>query len=657
MSVIQSLTASAADTLDTRVIEWIKSSLDSYPDARSLKRVAFVMPIAGKDTMILVNQKNGDTFLITEDIPTAYPHDTLEVNGMFWTYLKAPDGAQDAYATLCLCDTQNLDEHSEALDAVVPETPAPTAEATEPDPLDETLALIETTQPAPKPVVPVGHVTMEELDHMLDAAVAEIHAIGSEIEETSMTADPTTATRRTLTVEDLDPTEPQVATGEASDEQIAQDVLEETSVEQDASEGGSDTDPSTDAASDEQPAPTKTKAPKPTPPTPRERVVGKILDKLGLTQVPSPETVFAKFKNNPAVKWVPLEKLAVFNSFAAFNGNRTLIGRALNALAGDFGGENILNEAAEIMPARVLEVATSILRHGRLVHLPKVAKVDPDTIPESVKTSHEGLDTDVLQVWDGRHRTAGFALLWGSNVLVPVLGEDKTFEEAYDDALVSNDTRQYGKQEAATYFGLTSEIQTGHDVAAAFALCKGAPGDVMKWVVYQTISKLNSNTFASLEVPVYDTVPKGKEGMTTPSYGNIIKSAITVYGKERLKDLETAKPYIDATILTINAAYDYIKQNAPERINNIWTSYGTQVLGKVIGEAVMKAVAAESDYDPAEFAALLMKAVLSLIAVDADKWNNVKASGLYEELRKHATTKGIKLPRVGDKAGSLLKRD
>jgi ketosteroid isomerase-like protein len=627
---LMTLTSSPA-SFDTRINEWIKSSLESHPIAKTLKRVAFVMPIDGADTLVLVNQKNGD-ILAGNALPVdSNINDTLEIDGTFWTYIQAPDGAAEAYGILC--DTQSLEPLADAIDEIIPEEvvgEAPSVETTH-----------ATLEERP--------MTIEQIDNLMDAALADLGRIDTTYlvpEQESTVPDPTTATRRTLIADDT------VASDDAA---IANEVLAEVAAE-DAEEAAETAQESTDA----KPA----KKPKAIRLPVRDRIVNKLVDKLGLTSLPSLETMFAKFANAQHIKKVKLANLAVFNNSLAFDGDRTEVGKALNDLADAFGSENILNESAEIQAGRVVEVATALLRHGRIVHLVKAAKIDGDTIPESVKAAHEGLDSSILQVWDGRHRTAGLVLLYGAEAIdafggIPMLVEDKTYEEAYDDALISNDTRDYGKKEAMTYFGLTSEIQTDGDIAKSFALCKGSAPALMKWIGYHTTSKRDSDTLEALSVPTYDTVPKGKEGMTTPSYGNIIKGAMSVYGKDALTNLEDAKPYINATIRVINAAWDYIKANAPERINNIWTSYGTQVLGKVIGEAFSKAVAAETEFDPSKFAENMMKAVLGLISVNSEVWSNLKPSELYVALHDYASGKGITLARAKKPGGaaSILKQN
>lgn len=642
MSLV-SLTSAPA-TLDTRVENWIKSSLEEHPVARTLKRVAFVMPLNGTETLVLVNQKLNE-IRVGSELPTeSVANDTLEIDGSFYTLMDAPDGAQEAYAILC--DTQDLEPLASAIDAILPDPQvshdafrAPAAEV-----LPEAVASAAT----------IEHSGLERIDNANNAILAGLATLNFDFaQEVPTMPDPTTATRRTLTAED--------APVNADDAQVASEVLAEIEAEDSTEETGAAPEVAPEVAPTEDAKPAK--KPKAVKLPVRERIVNKLLDKLGLTALPPLETMFAKFANAKHVKKVKPANLAVFNHQMAFDGDRTEVGKALNALADAFKSENILNESAEIQAGRIIEVATALLRHGRIVHLVKAAKVAPDTIPASVLASHPDLDTDVLQVWDGRHRTGSLVLLYGIEAInefggIPMLVEEKTYEEAYDDALISNDTRDYGKKEAMTYYGLTSEIQTGGDVAKSFALCKGSAPAVMKWIGYHTTSKRDSDTLEPLTVPTYDTVPKGKEGMTTPSYGNIIKGAMSIYGKDALTNLEDAKPYINATIMVVNAAFDYVKEHAPERINNIWTSYGTQVLGKVIGEAFVKAVATETEFDPTAFAASMMKAVLGLISVNSEAWNNLKPSELYVTLHDYASGKGITLARAKKPGGaaSILKQ-
>lgn len=635
---LQTLTSVHAN-LDSRVAEWITSSLKEHPLASAMRRVAFVMPIDGEEELVLVNQKSGE-ITFANDLPTETElNGTLEVGGSFYTYIAAPEGAADAYSILC--DTQNLDERAAEIDAVMPEE---TPEVAAAEPVEtETDALYREITEAMEPAAPatIKHVTTEEIDNGFDSVLADLELAESNIKKEIPMTDPTTATRRTLSIDDVDP----AAAEKIEDQQIALEVAQEIAAE-DGAEGGDEAPEETSTAPDAKPA---KKAKNPKKPV-RERIIDKILTKLGLTELVSPERMFSKFTNAKHVKWVKGADLAAFNSDVSFDGDKSDMGKILNALTEQFGAENILNESAEITPTRVLEVATSLLRHGRIVHPVKAAKVDPETIPDTVKSNHPDNNTKVLQVWDGRHRTVALVLLY-PDASIPVLVEDKTFEEAYDDALISNDTRDYGKVEAMTYFGLTGEIQTTHDIAASFALCKGNAASIMKWVGYHTIAKSDSAVLEKMEVPVYDKVPKGKEGMTTPSYGNIVKGAMQVFGKDNLLTLNDAKPYMNAVVLTINAAWDYIKDNAPERVNNIWTSYGTQVLGKVIGEAISKAVASETKYDAKAFGETVMKAVLGFISSKAESWNNQKPSELYVDLHAYAAGKGVTLPRI-NKAGA-----
>jgi hypothetical protein len=284
-------------------------------------------------------------------------------------------------------------------------------------------------------------------------------------------------------------------------------------------------------------------------------------------------------------------------------------------------------------------------------------------VPEHVTSRHtqEGteFDKDVYQVWDGRHRVMAILLLYGVDVEIPVEIADMTFLHAYQNCLIANASRDLGKTEVVHFAGLTAEL-TAESPEASFKTLKGAADDVTKWVSYQCIVKRADSLFSKNSVSVYDTVPKGKPGMTTPSYNNMLKSAFTALGKNMLTTLdEGTKSTINSVIETINEVYSEVETNHKQFAANLWTSYGSRVLGRVIGEAIFKAIAAEIDYVPVTVAKAVVKAVVSFVnggAQNVENWNNLKPTELYDKLHEHAKANNIVLPRIKAAGGSVVSK-
>lgn len=388
-----------------------------------------------------------------------------------------------------------------------------------------------------------------------------------------------------------------------------------------------------------------------------EKLRAKIMDRCGVTQLPPIETIVGKFTNMPGVELLTLGQLAVINTNGIFGEDRSEIAKALFEFAHEFGGENILNECSEVGGVRVVEVAEAILRAGRLTHGVKVALVDEETIPAAVLAAHDDLDASIYQVWDGRHRTMALALLYGPEVCIPCMVEDKSFGEAYEDARISNDTRDHGRLEHATYMSISAEMTSAGDPAAAYAKTKGAPTAVTDWVLYQTCIKHSSDMGedTSLDFQVYDSVPKKKVGMTTASFKNLVRGALTVIGKDYLQSYDDSKEVVRVVVSTINATFAEVQERDPVVINMIWTNYGTQILGKVLGEALDKALASETEFDATAFGTSLGELITKFRAAHPEEWKNKSNSSLYALLREFAVANEIVLPRKGSPNKSLLK--
>ena len=389
------------------------------------------------------------------------------------------------------------------------------------------------------------------------------------------------------------------------------------------------------------------------PPKPRltfrEKILKKVMTQIGIDEIPAPEVMFAK-QIAAGQRLVPLAALAVVNDFGAWEQNNTELGKAMREIAPEFGERNVLNHSAEVDPARVVAVMSRLLMHGRLIHSIE-ASVITDEIPVSI--TGDAFDHDVLQTWTGRHRVTALAFIYGPEVLIPVVEDELTYQEAVHNCIESNSVRDRSKSEQIHHAGLLAEL-SGRTAAAQFELLKGKPRAVAEFVRYQC-SVAKSGIFAEITIPIHDKASKKEASMTTPCFLNVVSEAISAVGADNFLELdETTQAMLNAIIKTANLTFEAIKHMDASLASTAWNAYSSGSIGRLIGQIMKKCMNDQLRYDTADVSALLARTVIGYIKQVTGHQDEVIQKSYVRTpvnehvamLRRYAASAGIVLPIV-----------
>lgn len=308
----------------------------------------------------------------------------------------------------------------------------------------------------------------------------------------------------------------------------------------------------------------------------RERYIQNFIAKHKLT-IPPIEELFAE-QIKRGWKKVPISKLAIFCKAKSWMNTKGGIGKALDDIAAEQSDDNYLNLSAEIDPKQVEKVIKDILEYGRLIHGVKVTSVTG--VPETI--SH---DPHVLQVWDGRHRTAALAIIYGMGADIPVDVSEMSYVEALNACVFSNDTRPLRKLELVHFQGL----KDGSDAAAAYAKKDGNLPMITKFVVAHSLNQVPD----PILVPVADVRVceklSGKKGITAVNFTNVVKEALKVLSNNfnnYALDKETTVVFNTVTDVFATTWLAIDRRSNGAKASTAWNAYSSIVLGRVIGRAI-----------------------------------------------------------------------
>jgi hypothetical protein len=373
-----------------------------------------------------------------------------------------------------------------------------------------------------------------------------------------------------------------------------------------------------------EPATTKSRKKKGTAKSFRTKILDKLIDELGV-EIPPEEEMFHKFKDNPAVSFVPFKELAACNHPAHLTTTaRGEFAKGLVEVLGfhkDNNIRNILNLSAEIDTNRVFALVGTLLRYSRLIHCPEACDLD-GPIPHSATmnaagTSPEPFDANAKQVWTGRHRVLALAFIYGSDVKIPVMLSTKSYREASEDCVESNKCRPMGKAEQIHHEQLQRSLTIGGSAAGQFASMKGDKKKIANFIVYHTVVQTDSDLFTRPKFLKVEA-KRSPKNITLPFYRSAVEFALTSGGLNSATKLDNK---VTRGINLIITALDILFKKIEEKFvldaerKLVWTYYSAGAFGSKLGELLHDSIKnSDVDYSAEDAAEEVLGMIVGLFS-------------------------------------------
>jgi hypothetical protein len=151
--------------------------------------------------------------------------------------------------------------------------------------------------------------------------------------------------------------------------------------------------------------------------SPKEAFIQSVLSKAGIVKVPSLESLFEGFRTD-------LGKIEI-SEIGLFIG--TPKDELLKDIQKDISKINSINLSTEVSLKLVQEVGIEIMRDGKIYSPIQVAKITED---------------GTIQCTSGRHRLAFLAIMYGTDIEVPILESELSHSDARKNVMNSNQSRR-----------------------------------------------------------------------------------------------------------------------------------------------------------------------------------------------------------------------
>lgn len=374
----------------------------------------------------------------------------------------------------------------------------------------------------------------------------------------------------------------------------------------------------------------------------REKIIGAVAAAVNKSGVPNPKDMFKMMPEGQ--RKVKLGQLAIFcnrDAAAALKGSSWH--EAIAVIAGSSGGNNIVNLHSEIRLDRVKLILRALLETGYMVHDIKVCLLS--TVPDGIENNPK-----VYQVVSGRHRLVAMYLLYGPMFEIPVtvIGTAMDYETACYATIVSNDTREMGKTETVFFKGLMREFASADEIETEFKGCRGKLKNIVDFAAFHSV--IRKDLLVATDIPVTDKAQKGSYTMTLVNWKNgigAILSAIAVETPTVTTDWGDAHGALNVAIAVWNSMFNTIKTLAPDSpiISNAWTSYGSTVIGKILGDAIRVTISAGVAFTPEEIARITTRTGEVVLAYlrnnnGGKNFAHLPPAELYESVASFAKTFG-----------------
>jgi hypothetical protein len=366
----------------------------------------------------------------------------------------------------------------------------------------------------------------------------------------------------------------------------------------------------------------RAKAVHPDPESRAGKIVELVRKQVGAPTLPTWEQVFGSHFRY-GLNAVTLDKMAVFNDSANWDGSNTVLGRAMRDIAEQFGGDNVLNPHAEVDPRRVIAVLGKIIAMRRLYNPIKAFAVSN---LDSKSKKRAGVAE--YQVFDGRNRAVALALLFGPQVRIPMWIDEEDKTAATVATLEANNVRPTRNMEKVAVQGV--EMQAAQATPAAAFASLGENGKrIARWVVGQT-SVLKTRVFTKTTFPVSERVKKDSYAVPITGYQEFIKHAIRSFKKDSLKSLDPFAAQMNPVLLGLNTLFDEIKaQDKTGNLHHYWTAYTAPTFGNLLADAIIVG----GQKPEAAGKAVAKMAVAYLKANGPDNFNRMPPSRLTDDLK------------------------
>lgn len=375
---------------------------------------------------------------------------------------------------------------------------------------------------------------------------------------------------------------------------------------------------------------------------PRERYIQNFIAKHKLP-IPPIEDLFAE-QITRGWKKVPLTKLAIFCNAKGWVNTKGGIGKALDDIAAEQGDDNFLNLSAEIDPKQVEKVIKDLLERGKLIHGVKVTSVT--NAPENVS-----FDPHFLQVWDGRHRAAALAIIYGMSAEIPVDIYEMDYLDALNACVYSNDTRSLRKLEQIHFQGL----KDGSDASVAYSKKDGKLPMIAKFVVAHTLKQVPEPVLVPIvNVRVCEKL-SGEKGITAVNFTNVVKESLRVLQnnfdnytltKDTMALFNTVTEVFSATWIAID------KRSGGVKASTAWNAYSSIMLGRVIGRAIHYWITSQTRITKeviAEFAEQVAQVLIAFMDSQAELYARTPHAELESKMLDFGDRKlDIILPKVSN---------
>jgi len=346
-------------------------------------------------------------------------------------------------------------------------------------------------------------------------------------------------------------------------------------------------------------------------------MVKKIMDKLGMKELPSYEQMLGRsFRYNFPV--VPIRTLGLFNNperVAEEGVGKTKLDRsATAALAAECPAPNVCNPCVEVSASQLKLVITEILRDGYLMRKPMVASV----IGEDC----------AAQITSGRQRSAALLALYGPNTMVPVEAYEQDFGPALQETLQDNSFhRKTQKSEIITNIGIRTGLRADTP-AKQYALNVSNEANLVQWFISKMLGFERGVTQVSFDFKDMGFGESDKV-LRTGRLQEILRESFKKARAKAGRNLNYTEfmRHMNATLEALDTMFFTVNRQLPEgyKVQDLWGSYQSVYYGECLGELLLEGI------DPEQVGRDFAKTTLMMVRnIAKDKFVTSNSAKLRE---------------------------
>lgn len=338
----------------------------------------------------------------------------------------------------------------------------------------------------------------------------------------------------------------------------------------------------------------------------KSKLIKSIMKAAGVVELPDVKTLF-KQKDS---KFVKIKDIAVFISDNP-NG-------VLSEIVNELPLRNTINLAAEVDEKRVKEVGIRILESKKIYMTIEVAKLTDGS--------------KQMECWAGRHRLAFLALVYGSEIEIPVNIQEYTTTEARTAVLIANDARKtlfHEKAQNTFYKATGGDVsKEREDIYSRMATSKA------KAIHYAIVSVMDMNMYgATLKFTVSETASRSNGSYTTVTnlqgfYNNAIQWSKKTTCKEMDNQIREATKFINSLVHELKSmeGFDPMQQLASQALRAIGTMFNK------LNESVSE------KNSPSDYAGIIAKSLIEMGQIGRSR-NDEIYHDLVKRVKKQTNSK------------------